>query len=137
MRSVTGPLATGTYTYYFSASDYLPAAKSDGISNTLTPTEDKADEDIGWYYESLGNDRYKAHHKKAGNSYRPAIFAAGAVIDIECDPNEWIVKETETKGEYSISPVVDPSLYAHAARNGSGFHLSTERVGWKYFKLDD
>ncbi|KAF8345443.1 hypothetical protein F5887DRAFT_1192162 [Amanita rubescens] len=78
------------------------------------------DADTAWFVENLGNDRYRISHGFSGKSYQPEVHVQGASIHQECEPNEWILKELETKGEYCASPVNHPDLYAHVAEDGSG-----------------
>ena len=116
MQPATGPLTTGTYVIHFHATKHIPAVRSDGTNNSLTPIKDTTKEDVEvgttqkddsfaevkhqWNYESLGNDRYRVSHKASGASYQPDEHAHGAAIRQESEPNEWIVKESETKGIY-------------------------------------
>lgn len=57
---------------------------------------------LQWHLESLGNDRIRVAHKIGDESFtfEPTTHAHGVSIDQKCEPNEWIVKETEVKGVY-------------------------------------
>lgn len=46
MQPATGPLTTGTYVVHFHATKHIPAVRSDGTNNSLTPIKDKTEEDV-------------------------------------------------------------------------------------------
>ena len=116
LQPTTGPLQTGLYIASSSARNQLGAVRTDGGTNKLEvatgePDADTAvwtvgtltslpDEIFQWFVENLGNDRYRISHRFSGKSYQPDVYVQGASVHQECEPNEWIVKELETKGEY-------------------------------------
>jgi len=128
-------LQTGLYIASFSARNQLPAVRTDGGATKLEAAAEP-DADTAWFFENLGNDRYRVSHRFSGKAYKPEQYVHGASIHEECEPKEFIVKELETKGEYCASPVSHPHLYANAAEDGT-FYLSTEKAGWKYYKLNN
>ncbi|KAF8722446.1 hypothetical protein AX14_009825 [Amanita brunnescens Koide BX004] len=119
-------------------SGHIPSVTHDGTKHTLGITTDKDHEGATWYFESLGNDIIRVSHKIDDKTFmfEPGTHTHGAPLDQQCEPNDWIVKETEVKGVYTASPVSHPDLYI-ASTEEVGFHLSSEKVGWNYIKLDD
>lgn len=58
---------------------------------------------LQWYFESLGNDIIRVSHKIDDKTFmfEPGTHTHGAPLDQQCEPNDWIVKETEVKGVYT------------------------------------
>lgn len=58
---------------------------------------------LQWYFENLDNDIIRVSHKIGDESFmfEPGTHTHGAPLDQQCEPNDWIVKETEVKGAYT------------------------------------
>ena len=85
MQPATGPLTTGTYVIHFHATKHIAAVRSDG---TIAPIKNKAEADA----EVRTTGKY--------DSFTQVNHTHGAVIRQECEPNEWIMKESEITGIY-------------------------------------
>jgi len=138
MRRVEGSLTTGTYLVFTRPNngELLANAKerSNGTGHEISSTMNRNDENVEWYYESLGNDHLRAYNKKCGTSFIPSSYAEGALIDQECPPIVLIMRETETKGEYHISFAENTSWYIGPAKHG--YKVSKEPSRWSFYKVD-
>ncbi|KAF8720413.1 hypothetical protein AX14_010990 [Amanita brunnescens Koide BX004] len=140
MRRVEGPLATGTYIVItrLNNEDQLATSKArkNGIGYEMLTTKNRNDENIEWYFECLGNDYVRAYNKKSRTSFIPSSYAEGVLLDQESEPVVFIMRETETKGEYVVTFAENTSWYICPLDNGSAHKLSKEPARWSFLEVD-
>ncbi|KAK2465065.1 hypothetical protein APHAL10511_002873 [Amanita phalloides] len=144
MHRAVGPLLTGTYVIVGNLNGQAsnPRISREDTSSTLVSTASKNDEPTKWHFERVGHDVIRLHNKETGKAYRPSAFYDGVALDQECDSLDFIIKETEIKGDYVVSIAEDPAYYAIPVEHGRPFKLFKERnlkavPHWSFFHVDD
>ncbi|KAK2465086.1 hypothetical protein APHAL10511_002894 [Amanita phalloides] len=114
MRAATGPLQSGIY--ISQAVDYPDeyGTVNDGASNVELTGNSQTD-NVKWNVERIGDDLFRIGHLLTNASTR-ILPGQDTAVGLGEGPSEFIIKETDVKGEYSISPAEHPTLFYHGTK---------------------
>ncbi|KAK2465090.1 hypothetical protein APHAL10511_002898 [Amanita phalloides] len=111
MRAVTGPLQTGTYVVEIV--DY--PGEFVAVDNDVSKFAFTESTSAKWHFERISNDLYRCKYMSLNVS---PIILPGMNVGISNEmTHEWIVKETDVKGEYSSAPAQHPTLFVSVAKD--------------------
>ncbi|KAF8621766.1 hypothetical protein AX15_007504 [Amanita polypyramis BW_CC] len=130
MRAATGPLETGTYVGcpVTMPEEFTAATKdTDGVRYGCVLTPNIQHQGVKWYVENMGNDIYRCTNKNISSSASPQATTKGPARR-----TNWIIKETNVKGEYYAAPADHPASFVSVKKdsgdvsNKNDIYFSTE-----------
>ncbi|KAF8720412.1 hypothetical protein AX14_010989 [Amanita brunnescens Koide BX004] len=138
MRTVTGPLQTGTYICgSVNAPDHFAGLSKDQSKFALIKTKNPQSEALKWSVERLDNDIFRFTAK--GLNVTGIHNLEEQKITMGEGATNWIIRETDVPGEYCASPIVQPSLYVSMERHEEHveFKPGAEKPKGRFFFLVD
>ncbi|KAH7922235.1 hypothetical protein BV22DRAFT_1131591 [Leucogyrophana mollusca] len=137
---VHGVIQTGTYTIVNIATKGFATLADGNNGSALTQSTDGGNDDVKWTVNKLSGGNYNVmgytHPNYASVSSSPK---KGEAVKARAAAYQWIIKETNTKSEYLISPNDNDSLYWGLSGSGAANVKLTDDGAsvWKFTRISD
>ncbi|KAH7905730.1 hypothetical protein BJ138DRAFT_1183507 [Hygrophoropsis aurantiaca] len=132
--SVQGVIQTGLYVITNVATGGYATMAYGNISSGLTQSTDDGNDDIKWSVTKLSSGKYTvvglvfANYASASHSPN-----SGDTIKSSANNYQWIIKQSNTAGQYLISPVDNDSLYwSFSGQSATYVKLSDTADYWTF-----
>ncbi|KAH7913552.1 hypothetical protein BJ138DRAFT_1178017 [Hygrophoropsis aurantiaca] len=132
--SVQGIIQTGLYIITNVATGGYATLADGNIASALTQSTDDGDDDIKWTVTKLSNGKYNVAGLVFANyasvSHSPN---SGDTVKSAAGNYQWIIKQSNTAGQYLISPVDNDSLYwSFSGQSAKNVKLSDTPDYWTF-----
>ncbi|KAH7908335.1 hypothetical protein BJ138DRAFT_1115941 [Hygrophoropsis aurantiaca] len=134
MTEVQGIVQTGLYVITNVATTGYATLADGNISSGLTQTTDDGNDDIKWTITKLSSGKYTAvglvYANYASASQSPS---SGDTVKSSAVSYQWIIKQSNTAGQYLISPIDNDSLYwSFTSQSATYVKLSDTPSYWTF-----
>ncbi|KAH7908333.1 hypothetical protein BJ138DRAFT_1115940 [Hygrophoropsis aurantiaca] len=132
--SVQGIVQTGLYIITNVATSGYATLADGNIASALTQTTDDGNDDIKWTVTKLSSGKYTvaglvfANYASASQSP-----SSGDTVKSSASNYQWIIKQSNTAGQYLISPIDNDSLYwSFSSQTANNVKLSDTADYWTF-----
>ncbi|KAH7905428.1 hypothetical protein BJ138DRAFT_1105919 [Hygrophoropsis aurantiaca] len=137
MTEVQGTVQTGLYIITNVATGGYATLADGNISSGLTQTTDDGNDDIKWNVTKLSGGKYTVAGLVFAN-YASASHSpnSGDTVKSSANNYQWIIKQSNTAGQYLISPVDNDSLYwSFSGQTATYVKLSDTADYWTFTRV--
>ncbi|KAH7922050.1 hypothetical protein BV22DRAFT_684845 [Leucogyrophana mollusca] len=137
---VHGIVQTGTYTITNIATTGYATLADGNSGSSLTQSTDGGNDDVKWTVNKLSNGNYNVmgyvYPNYASVSSSPR---KGDTVKARSSAYQWLIKETNTKSQYLISPIDDDSLYwGLSGSSATDVKLTDDGASvWQFTRISD